>query len=360
MSTSQMPSYPKPKKAGRPKKTVTYKCCSCGASFTKQEGNFLTSSSSLFEANNGYVPFCKTCAENYYKDKLLPSLDFDEARAIEVFCSICDWYYSEDALTMSQKLRESQPNGILASIYGGRRRLRQVQCRGETYLDTILQRREAAAKILTLDEASGKDVDPDANHIEIPPEIFKMFGPGYTPEEYEYLAEQHEDWTSRYEINTKALEICIQSLCVSQLNIRRAQQENNQKAAADAMKSFQEMLTTAKLSPKQSKTDEISQGATFGELIKVWEDNAPIPEPAPEFRDVDGIKKLVTVFFFGHLCKMFNIKNDYSAMYDEEVSKYTVTRPQSEEDFEDEDTRTEALFREARNAPEQNKEEQGD
>ena len=285
--------------------------------------------------------------------QLLPALDYDESRAIEVMCSICDWYYSEDALAMSKKARESQPNGILSSIYGARRRLRQVQCHGTTYLDTILQRREAAAKITSLSEASGLDVDPDANHIEIPEEVFKMFGPGYIPEEYEYLSEQYEDWTSRYEVNSKALEQCIQSLCVSQLNIRRAQQEGNSKAAADAMKSFQEMLTTAKLSPKQTKEDQLAQTETFGTLIKEWEKNQPIPEPSPEFADIDGIKKLVTVFFFGHLCKMFNIKNDYAQMYDDEVSKYTVSKPQISEAIDEEDDRAEALFREARAVPDQ-------
>lgn len=348
MATNDLPAFPEPKKRGRPKKVVSYACCSCGTKFNKQDGNFLMSSSSLFEANGGYVPFCKTCAEKYYLEKLLPALDYDEARAIEVMCSICDWYYSEDALAMSKKARESQPNGVLSSIYGARRRLRQVQCHGTTYLDTILQRREAASKITSLSEASGQDVDPDANHVEIPEEVFKMFGPGYKPDEYEYLTEQYEDWTSRYEVSSKALEQCIQSLCVSQLNIRRAQQEGDAKGAADAMKSFQDMLTTAKLSPKQSKEDALAQTETFGTLIKQWEDERPIPEPSPEFADVDGIRKLVTVFFFGHLCKMFNIKNDYSKMYEDEIGKYTVARPQQEDDGDDEDTRTEAIFREAR------------
>lgn len=358
MANQDMPNYPQPKR-GRPKKNTEYVCCSCGAKHNKQDGNFLTSSSPLFAANNGFVPFCKSCAEKYYLEQLLPALDYDEARGIEVMCSICDWYYSEDALAMSKKARESQPNGVLSSIYGARRRLRQVQCHGTTYLDTILQRREAAAKITSLAEASGNDVDPDANHIEIPEEVFRMFGPGYSPEEYAYLSEQYDDWTSRYEVNSKALEQCIQSLCVSQLNIRRAQQDGNSKAAADAMKSFQEMLTTAKLSPKQTKEDQLAQTETFGSLIKEWEKEKPIPEPSPEFADVDGIKKLVTVFFFGHLCKMFNIKNDYAQMYEDEIAEYTVTKPQAAEAVDEDDDRAEVLFREARAVPDQ-KDSDGD
>lgn len=335
------------KKIGRPKKNV-FVCCSCGAEYNKQEGNFLTSSSSLFENNNGFVPVCKSCLEKYYMQTLLPALDYDDARAMEVICALCDWYYSEEALQMSKKTQESQSCGVLSSIYGGRRLLRQVKLKGLTYIDTILQRREAAMKIMSSDEASGNNVDPDANHTEIDQETFKMFGPGYTTDEYEYLSEQYQDWTSRYEVNTKALETCIQSLCVSQLNIRRAQKDGNTKAASDAMKSFQDMLTTAKLSPKQTKEDQLAQTETFGTLIKRWEDERPIPEPSPEFADVDGIKRLITVFFFGHLCKMFNIKNDYADLYDKEIEKYTVTRPAWAEEAEDDEQRTEALFSGAR------------
>lgn len=340
------------KKPGRPRKNV-FVCCSCGAEYIKQDGNFITSSSSLFAANNGFVPICKNCLEEYYMKTLLPALDYDDARAMEVVCALCDWYYSEDALQMSKKAQESQSCGVLSSIYGGRRLLRQVKLKGLTYIDTILQRREAAMKIMSTDEASGSSTDPDANHTEIGEDVFKMFGPGYTPAEYEYLAEQYEDWTSRYEVNTKALETCIQSLCVSQLNIRRAQQEGNAKSASDAMKSFQDMLTTAKLSPKQTKEDQLAQTETFGTLIKKWEDERPIPEPSAEFADIDGIRKLITVFFFGHLCKMFNIKNDYADLYEEEIQKYTVTRPAWSEDVEDDEQRTEALFSGARIRDEQ-------
>lgn len=214
-----------------------------------------------------------------------------------------------------------------------------------------MQRREAASKISTLEEASGQSVDPDANHIEIPEYIFKMFGPGYTPEEYEYLQEQYEDWMQKYEVDTKALEQCIQALCVSSLNIRRAQQSNDTKATQAAMKSFQEMLTTAKLSPRQHKEETVSDEETFGTLIQKWENEKPIPQPEKEFADVDGIKKLVTVFFFGHLCKMFNIRNDYSDLYEEEIGKYTVTKPQGYDRDDDTDF-ADALFREARDVPE--------
>ena len=90
----------------------------------------------------------------------------------------------------------------------------------------------------------------------------------------------------------------------------------------------------------RGKTDQLADTNTFGTLIKKWEDEHPIPEPAPEWKDVDGIRKYINTWFLGHLCKMFRIENDVTAEYDEELAKYTVEVPsfqlEEEEDVSDE------------------------
>lgn len=63
----------------------------------------------------------------------------------------------------------------------------------------------------------------------------------------------------------------------------------------------------------------------------------PIPEPADEWKDVDGIVKYITVWFIGHLCHMLKIDNRYSEMYDAEIHKYTVNKPEYEEDSDTEE-----------------------
>lgn len=331
---AQQPSK-QPGKAGRPKR-LTYRCVSCGLETTKQDGVFMTSSSELFEANNGYVPFCKKCLEHYYLEKLLPALEFDEARSIEMMCAICDWYYSESAFKMSKKAQATQGAGILSSVYGGRRGLAQVQRYGTTYIDTITQRREEQARINNPDDAAGNSNDPDANHIVVDPEVIKMFGLGYLPEEYEFLDEQYNDWINRYDCQTKAQEELFKNLAVAQLNIRAAQKARDGKAAAEAMKIFQNLLDTAQVTPKQDKGDQLAETNTFGTLIKRWEDERPIPEPDPAWADVDGIRKYINTWFLGHLCKMFRVDNDASREYEEELAKYTVDAPVIEE-AEDED-----------------------
>lgn len=321
-------------KVGRPKKNA-HKCTACGAEFTTQEGNFLKSTSDLFAGNNGYVPFCMECVEKYYMEKLLPALDYDERRAIEMICAICDWVYDDDAFDMAKKAQEAT-GGIMTSLYASRRRLRAIKLKGDVYLDTIIKRREDAARLGT-----SSDIDTLRQEaIEAPkpvdPAIVKLFGTGYTPEEYEFLDEQYRDWTDRYDCQTKAQEELFKNLSVAQLNIRIAQESRHAKSSAEAFKAFRELMDTAKITPKQNGDDTLAETNTFGTLIKKWEDERPIPEPAPEWEDVDGIKKYMSTWFFGHLCKMFKIDNDYTRAYDEEISKFTVDAPMVAEDDDEE------------------------
>jgi hypothetical protein len=324
---ARMPKRASQSKSPAAKKNKTvYKCTSCGTVFPAQQGYFLKSSSSLFECNDGYVPICKTCLENYYTKTLLPAFENDEHRAIEAMCGICDWYYSDSVFDMAKKAEAaSRGSAVLSSTYAGKRTLKQVH--GSTLVDTIMERKIQKSKIMNELEAKGLDPDPDSNKDEIDPELIDMFGPGYTPEEYRYMKEQYEDWVDRYDINTKALETCIISVCVAQLNLRRAQQNNDNKAANDAMKTFQELLNTAKLSPRQTKEDQLGESETFGTLIKLWEKDAPIPDPDPELSDVDGIQSKISTFFFGHLAKMFHINNDYTEQYEKNIAEYTAQPP---------------------------------
>lgn len=320
-------------KPGRPKKII-HKCVACGTEYGTQDGNFLKSTSDLFAGNNGYVPFCTLCIEKYYIERLLPALDYDEKRAIEMVCAICDWLYDDDAFDMAKKVQNAT-GGVMTSLYASRRRLRAIQLKGTTYIDTITKRREEAARL-------GTSADIDAEYKKqtdepkpVDPAIIKLFGTGYSPEEYEFLDEQYRDWTDRYDCQTKAQEELFKNLSVAQLNIRIAQESRHAKSSAEAFKAFRELMDTANITPKRSGGDMLAETNTFGTLIKKWEDEEPIPEPDPRWADVDGIIKYINTFFLGHLCKMFRIDNDVSREYEEEIAKYTVETPVVDEDEEE-------------------------
>jgi hypothetical protein len=49
----------------QPKKSE-FHCCCCGKKYTKQQGNFSASRSPFFVGNNGYLPACRLCVDDYY------------------------------------------------------------------------------------------------------------------------------------------------------------------------------------------------------------------------------------------------------------------------------------------------------
>ena len=71
-------------------------------------------------------------------------------------------------------------------------------------------------------------------------------------------------------------------------------------------------------------------------MINMFENERPIQKCRPEWEDVDGIVRYITVYFLGHLCKMLKINNRYSSIYEEEMAKYRVEIPELEE-ADDED-----------------------
>ena len=76
-------------------------------------------------------------------------------------------------------------------------------------------------------------------------------------------------------------------------------------------------METGNITPKQNKTDLTNGVESFGQLIQKMEETRPAPDIDPELADVDKIGMYISVFLFGHLCKMLGIKNRYSKMYDE-------------------------------------------
>lgn len=161
-------------------------------------------------------------------------------------------------------------------------------------------------------------------------EIRKIFGSGFSETDYLYLQDQWDDWRARTQVDTKSQETYIKQICFKELEIWRAQ-----KAGTDTdkmIKSLNDLMASANLQPRQNVDNAATDSLTFGELIKKWEDEKPISTPAPEFQDVDNIGKYIRVWFAGHLAKALGLKNAYSQEYEEEMAKYTVEKPDMNEE----------------------------
>ena len=162
-------------------------------------------------------------------------------------------------------------------------------------------------------------------------EIVKLFGSGFSNEDYLYLQDQYDDWCARTQVDSKSQQTYVVQICLQLLDIYKDRRLN--KDVTKKLDALDKLMNSANLQPKQNIGNAATDSLTFGQLIEKWEEEDPIPEPSEEFKDVDGIGKYIRVWFTGWLSKALGLKaNVYTQEYDEEIAKYSVSKPEYSED----------------------------
>lgn len=182
------------------------------------------------------------------------------------------------------------------------------------------------------DSDFGADESPDivSNSSRKPrKEIQKLFGSGFTNEEYLYLQDQYDDWCARTQVDSKSQQLYVVRICFKLLDIWKAQRRGEDTTKLDD--SLNKLMDAAKLQPKQNAINAATDSLTFGELIAKWEANKPIPEPDPELTDPSSIGKNLRVWFAGWLGHALGLNVPVTKEYEEEVAKYTVNKPDESE-----------------------------
>lgn len=298
-----------------PKEKTEFICFNCPRTFLKQTGNFPASQSHLYKYNNSFLPICNHCVDDlfgHYREALGNDED-----AIRRICSKYDIYFSKSCFEASRKISATQ-----SRMRGYISKTNLTQYQGKTYDDTLDE--EKTDTIDSLEDIK----DPKNNRIT--QKTVKFWGTGFEPEDYMFLNDKYDEWTTRHECNTKAQESIFQKISLLELKITRATQKGDK--LEGLVNSYNTLLGSANVKPVQNNDNTLSDQNTFGTLIQKWENERPIPEPEQEWKDVDGIKKYISVWFLGHLCKMMGVNNTYSREYEAESLKYTVDPPDYIED----------------------------
>jgi len=162
----------------------------------------------------------------------------------------------------------------------------------------------------------------------------KRFGVGYTNEDYMFLEQEYQDWITRYECSTKAQESIFERLSFKKWEINKATKSGQ--PTKDLDKTYQELLATANIQPRQSGMDSMADAQTLGTLIQKYEETRPLPEIDPELADVDKIGLYIDSFYRGHACKMLGLKNTFTNLYEKVMSKYTVKPPEYDDESDSE------------------------
>lgn len=239
-------------------------------------------------------------------------------KTIKVFKKL-DWYFNE--LTYNEQLKIIN-EGTGEKVRGTAAQQWIVMCR-------------SLKQYKNLDFSQSEFVDENNEVLELTSnrkprkEIIKIFGGGFTTEDYLYLQDQYDDWCARTEVDSKSQQTYIIQIVFKQLEIWKAQKAN--KDTDKLVASLNNLMNGANLQPRQNIGNASTDTLTFSQLIAKWELDKPVPTPDPELCDVSGIGKKIRVWFGGWLANALGLDVPQSQEYLEEVAKYTVTKPDIEE-----------------------------
>ena len=310
-----------------------YKCFCCEKEYV--ESNYY-SSTSEFYINIGKVPYCKQCIGKLYQhflDKYTNEGCLNpEKKAVRRVCMALDIYFNDKAY--NDAIDDAKRRKIDITAMGSyMKRVQLNPHRGKTYDDTIYEEEQA-------DFDSNISID-DFDSSEVDQSTIEFFGVGFVNEDYKFLKKEYDDWTARHECKTKAQEEVFKDICFNRLqNLKALRRGEDTK---DITASFQRLLDSGKLQPKQNAGETMADNQTFGTLIDKWENTRPIPEVDEDLRDIDKIGLYLEIFFKGHLAKMMGLKNSLSNLYTRFIKKYTVEKPEYK-DNEDGEALFEAIF----------------
>lgn len=317
-------------------------CTRCGRGYKTQKGNFPTSQSPLFTANEHYMPVCKYCVEDLYRHYSAVLGDGNDDRAaIRRVCMKFDIYWSPDIFNMLEKVDASKSR-MMAYIS----KANLFQHKDKTFDDTLDEEAQAAEESGMILAAALGDTDEYSEVSEpkeppVDPGLIKFWGTGLAPSLYRELQARLDYWSE--ELNTDQEHMDAGTKSVLRQICSLEVQSNKDMAAGKSTDKLAGMINTllgsANLKPVQKQEadkDGVNEKTPFGVWIRRWENERPVPELDPELQDVNGVVRYISIWFLGHLCKMLHIKNAYCKLYEEEIAKLRLERPEYDE--EDDET----------------------
>lgn len=300
-------------------------CYRCGKQFTKRQGNFLRCYSELYKGPS-YLPYCKDCIDAMY-NKYLALCEKPEL-AIRQMCRKLDLYWNESlcekALNLSA-IRTAMSKYL--SIING------ASYAGKSYDDSLLEdgtmwnfgKGEVVVQPMVEEETTEPEIEYD-----IPEEVKMFWGTGYSDAMYDALEQRRRYWMSKFpedvelDIGTEAI---IRQICSLELDINRDRADG--KAVDKSINALNTLLGSANLKPVQKKEDADAslENTPLGVWLYRYEYKRPLPD---EYKDSKILKYVFT--WMGHVCRMLGVKNAYEQLYQDEIDRLRVEKPEYDGD----------------------------
>ena len=313
-------------------------CRLCGTGFGTHNGYFYRNYGQIYKAT-GYMHVCKRCVDALYEDYLRES--GDTKLACHQVCRKFNIYWNEtiyNGVVLGSSTR-SMMSGYLT-------RANIVKYRGKSYDDylreigmlwDIPQKRveEELTPTATVEKPKAVESEPE-EEIEVADEIKIAWGIGYTNKQYVEFEERLTYWKDKLmKKNVDPDDIDVDSLlrqivpCEIDIAKRRAEGLDVDKQ----VNTLHSLINSAILKPSQKKSDaDVSLESTpFGVWLARFENEKPLPKDENE----SAIKKFVHTWLYGHLGKMLGLRNTYTQLYEDEMERLRVERPEYADEEDD-------------------------
>jgi len=245
----------------------------------------------LFQANGGYLPWCKECTDRYV-EQMTALYSNNEEHAMKDFCQRAGWNYDIAALTASMETYSGHRSRSRISHYAAKKNL---NCDGrKTYIDSLKNyyTQKQNEIITSREQAKSEESTISASAVD-------RWGVGFTEMDYKNL---DEHWRMLKKNNPNAdsnQEIFIRDLCnINMLKIH-ALQNGDSKEYATLVEQYSKTFKQAGLKTIEEKDN--SNNETIGVTL------ATISQFTPEefykdkklYEDYDEIGN----YFERHVCR---------------------------------------------------------
>lgn len=314
-------------------------CCTCGKVYPKRKALFPVSHAFLHKGT-GYLPYCNECVTKLYQSYFEESKD--PRAATRQMCRKFDLYWNDTLYDAAEK--QSSARTVFMQYV---RRVNGARSSSKSYDDTLREEgtfwkfpakgesTQLPPHAKNLPTITAEDYSEEDDTIEVEQKIIDFWGPGYTPSMYLELQQRWDYWIERLpdgitlDVGTTAL---IRQICATELDINKLRAAGGN--VDKQVNTLNTLLGSALLKPKADSGDSDLERTPLGVWLYRYENKRPLPEIDDDLKDVNGIKRYVFTWM-GHVCKMLGKKNRYSEMYEEELAKYTVEKPEYDGDDEE-------------------------
>lgn len=275
------------------------------------------------------MPVCNHCVDDLY-DHYRESLGAEGA--LRRICSKFDVYWNKEIYGMINKANTS-----VSRVRSYISKTNLIRYNGKTYDDTLDEETHIALPLAIEDvlppEEGGPGEDEFKPNVNV--ETILFWGPGFEEDTYRELDLRYERWTRDLPKPISTVEEAL----YKQISIQEVQINRNATAGKDIEKgqnALNNLLSSLNVKPNQKKDDSADanlESTPLGVWAKRWEENQPIPD---EDIPTSSIISCVITWFYGHLGRAFGLRNVHTKLYDDAIEKYRVTKPEYDEESDDE------------------------